>query len=51
MAIRRSRPRAKATLRLIDGNGSVSVSLKPAASNEFAVKDARIKPGKGRRWC
>jgi len=34
-------------LRLIDGSSSVSVNLKPAAANELAVKDARIKPGKG----
>ncbi|OZA28021.1 MAG: hypothetical protein B7X91_06610 [Hydrogenophilales bacterium 17-64-11] len=38
---------AKATLRLIDRNGTVSVNLTPAASNELAAKDARIKPGKG----
>lgn len=38
---------AKGSLRLINGNRSVSVNLAPTNSNELAVRDARIKPGHG----
>lgn len=40
---------AVGTLRIIDGNDAFTVYMAPTGSNELAVKDPRIKTGKGAR--